>query len=51
MEYFILETIPNDPLNKRVIKVSNVGEAYKLWIQDAVNRKIVKEIELQVIEK
>lgn len=51
MNYFILEQIPDQPMNMRVIKCSNHAEAYKLWLESPISRKVVKEINLVVVEK
>ncbi len=50
-KYFLLEKIENDPLTRRVIPCGNKGQAYRLWLENSVNRIIVKEIELEVVEK
>lgn len=51
MNYYILETIEGDPLNKRVYKAENASQAYRLWLDSPVNRSIVREVILEVIEK
>lgn len=50
-KYYILESIEGDSLNKRIIPCKNVGEAYRRWMESPINSIIVKEIEVQVVEK